>query len=435
MAIVPKERKSLLSSQARVQVPWIKVTIGAYTFGVFTKTTKQAKDGNEFYTAYNISYPNYIQSLNITKINGQVNQYTLVIKYPVRVEDDPNFFEKVFSSVSNTRKIVFSYGDASMPSYIYKDEQALITKVSQSFDLNSSVIQYTVNATSSAALGLSGSYTFVNSGLKKPSDEIKRIILDPQYGLNKLLSGMNSSNIDKLIAGDDKAVKLQTKTNISALDYINYLTGCMEPASSPKANRSKDIYILTLHDDTTYDKVYSDPEIINGKEIVGPYCKVTRTSYATTQSDAYVIDIGYNTSTIVTSFSIENQENYSLYYDFQADLNPAQYVRRINTKGQWEDVYAPAMTRNNPTYATRPEDIIWWTKVTKYPINATITVQGLLRPASLMSYVRLNVVFPGGRKHISSGLYIVTKQQDVIDERGYRTTLSLTKIDGDTQLK
>jgi hypothetical protein len=49
-----------------------------------------------------------------------------------------------------------------------------------------------------------------------------------------------------------------------------------------------------------------------------------------------------------------------------------------------------------------------------------------------MSYVRLNVIFVGGRKHISSGLYLVTQQKDRIDESGYRTTLSLTKISGDT---
>ena len=68
------------------------------------------------------------------------------------------------------------------------------------------------------------------------------------------------------------------------------------------------------------------------------------------------------------------------------------------------------------------------TKVTQYPISATLTIQGLLRPAQLMTYLRLNVIFPGGHKHISSGLYIITQQQDNIDGNGYRTTLSLTRI-------
>jgi len=48
-----------------------------------------------------------------------------------------------------------------------------------------------------------------------------------------------------------------------------------------------------------------------------------------------------------------------------------------------------------------------------------------------MTYLRLNVIFPGGHKHISSGLYIITKQTDVIDFNGYKTTLNLTKIKGE----
>jgi hypothetical protein len=51
-----------------------------------------------------------------------------------------------------------------------------------------------------------------------------------------------------------------------------------------------------------------------------------------------------------------------------------------------------------------------------------------------MSYIRLNVIYPGGRKHISSGLYLVTQQRDVIDGSGYRTTLNLTKISGDDSI-
>ena len=48
----------------------------------------------------------------------------------------------------------------------------------------------------------------------------------------------------------------------------------------------------------------------------------------------------------------------------------------------------------------------------------------------LMTYVRINTYF-FGQKHLSSGLYIITKQVDQIDSSGYRTTLSLTRISGD----
>ena len=339
MAFIPGERKSLLSSQARVQAPFVKVTIGAYTFGVYNKKKLFSKDENGFYAAYGVQYPNFVQRLQIAKINGQVNQYTLSIAYPVTSNDDPNFFEKVFSSVSKTRKIIFSYGDSSMPSYIYKDEEAIITGVQTSFNFGgsgtiNSVINYTVTAVSGAALGKSSCFTFINSGKKKPSSEIKRLITNDKYGLKSLFTGMNSGNINKLIAGDDAAVELESKKNISALDYISYLVGCMIPAGTSKKNISKDIYTLVLYDDTTYDRVYSDRETIDGIEIKGPYFKVSRVSYATKRSDAYEIDIGYNTSTIVTSFTVNNNENYSLYYDYNSKLQPQQYVRRINDDGE-----------------------------------------------------------------------------------------------------
>lgn len=418
------ERRSLLSSQARIQAPWIKVTIGEFSFGVFDRVSaSKVKNSDGFYSTYKLKYPNYVQSLNIVKINGQVNQYKLSIAYPVRPGDDPNFFEKVFSSVSNTRKIVFSYGDSTMPTYVYKDEEAIITSVSQSFSLESSTISYEVEAVSSSIVGKTGAYNFMYSGFWKPSDLIKKIFKNKKYGLQSLFTGMNNSNLNDLIAGDDKAVELRPKTNIAPLDYITYLVSCMLPAGSTKEPLSNDLYILTIHDDTIYDKNYNDTLVISG-----PYFKVTRTSSSIERADAYEVDIGYNTANIVLNFSIQNNENYSLFFNYNSKLNPEEYTRRLNNNGEWEEVYAPIYTSGNNTFTTRPEDITWFTKVTKYPISATLKIQGLLRPAQLMQYLRLNVIFPGGNKHISSGLYIVTKQIDDISERGYTTTLNITRI-------
>lgn len=423
------ERRSLLSSGARVQVPWIKVTIGNYTFGVYSRVGVEKKNDNDFYqSTYHVQYPNFVQSLDITKINGQVNQYTLALSYPVTQTDDPNFFEKVFSSVSKTRKIVFSYGDMSMPTYIYREEEALITKIQTQFDLRSGVINYTVNAVSSAALNAGSNWVF-QGGNFRPSERIKEIFNNTKYGLQKLFTGMNKSNIDYLIPSDDKQVSIEPKRNISALDYIIYLVSCMIPSSfTTPQHAATDIYVLTMHDDTTFDDEYRDTLVEHGS-----YFKIERVSYKTNKSDAMQIDIGFgNTGTIVTAFSVSDDENYSLLYDYNDTLEVSPYVKRLDNNGNWIDVWAPGISSSNNYFTTRPSDITWWTKVTKYPIKASITVQGLLRPAILMSYVRLNVIFPGGHKHISSGLYLVTQQKDRIDSNGYRTTLSLTKISGDS---
>ena len=50
-----------------------------------------------------------------------------------------------------------------------------------------------------------------------------------------------------------------------------------------------------------------------------------------------------------------------------------------------------------------------------------------------MSYIKVNVYFYG-QKHLSSGLYTITKQQDIIEAAGYKTVLSLSFIGGDTEL-
>ena len=427
-----QDNRSLLASNARIQVPWIKVSIGDYTFGIFSKTSKNEKDENgNYYTSFNVQYPNFVQSLNITKINGQINQYELSLIYPVTQTSDPNFFEKVLSSVSKTRKIVFSYGDMSMPTYIYKNEEAIITKVKQSFNLKGGgEISYSISAVSSAALSAGGNWTFQGTRAK-PSEIIKKVLRNTKYGLRDLFYGMNDSNIDYLIDGDDKEVDIGSKRNISALDYINYLVGCMIPQGFTTTQYSgTDIYILTLHDDTTYDnKGFSD------LDVTGPYFRVKRHSYKTNKSDAFQIDIGFgNTGTIVTDFSVLDDEGYALLYDYNAKLNTESYVQRIDNKGKLQEVWSPSTTSKNDDFITRPEDIVWWTKMTQYPIKASITVQGLLRPAILMSHVRLNVIYPGGRKHVSSGLYLVTQQRDTIDGNGYRTQLQLTKIAGDNSI-
>jgi hypothetical protein len=412
---------ALLGNTTRIETPYIKVQIGDYTFGIYQKSKGVIQDKNGYYEITKNVFPNYIKSLNITKINGEVNTYTLVMNYAITAEDDPNFFEKVFSSVSETRKIVFSYGDMSAPTYVYKNEEAIITDVKTNFNIQNSVISYTVSAVSSAALLKSGCYTFVNSTPVKPSDEIKKLLYNKQYGLQEIFYGMNNKSLVEskgLIAGDDKIVTIASKTNISALDYLTYLVSCMIPSSSTsKSLQQNDIYIMTIVDDTT-------------GEFGGPYFKITKATKDISQSSAYELDIGYPTANIVTAFSVDNNENYSIYYNWQKKLNDKNYVYRIAASGKEEEIYAPIVSSKNDLYKTQVSDQTWWTKITSYPINASVTFKGLLRPAVLMTYVRLKIYFFGW-KHIDSGLYIVTKQQDTVDESGYRTVLNLTRVSGD----
>ena len=97
---------NLLGNTTRVETPYVKVTIGDYTFGVMNQMdTEIRQDVRGTYRLRYVKFPNFIQSLKVVKINGQVNKYTLNISYPITEKDDPNFFEKVFSSVKTSRKI------------------------------------------------------------------------------------------------------------------------------------------------------------------------------------------------------------------------------------------------------------------------------------------------------------------------------------------
>lgn len=412
---------SLLQNPIRVSTPFIKVIIGDYTFGVFKHSEDVKKDNNGVYRIHSFQYPNYIQSLNVVKINGKVNTYELVIKYPITESNDPNFFEKVFSSVSKSRKIVFTYGDLSAPKFMYKKEEALITNVNNSFDLNSSVIIYTVSAVSSCALATAGGFNFVTSeyvGLHQPSSIIKRLLRNnSQFGLLDIFSGMKNMNLVEslgLIQSDDKIVELNAKTNINILDYLQYLVESMRESSSESG-----IYKLVVMDDTS--------DVLNG-----PYFKVVSASASGDSLDTYSLDIGFPSDNVVTSFSINNNESFSILYNYSKSLNTNEYVTRIQDDGTEVKIYSPNISSTNDEQLTYSNDATWWENVTQYPITASVTLKGLLRPAILMSKVRLNVLFYG-KAHISSGQYIINKQVDTINSEGCWTTLSLVRIGGDKQ--
>lgn len=415
---------SLLSVTARVEAPFVRVNLGGYTFGVY-EAKKSGTASNGLYTNIQTKYPNFIQSLKITKINGTVNRYVLSIRYPVNQDSDPNFFEKIFSSVSKTRTIDIDYGDFSLPEYIYRSEKAIITKVSTSFNFGeNSIINYTVEATSSVALTLSGCYSFPNV-YKKPSDVIKEVLYSAQYHLTDIFTGMKDKSLVEqmgLIASDDKPVNIPTCTNVSVLDYIALLTSYMTPTGSSGTEAKKtNVYSLATSEDTT-------------GRYGGPYFRVQKiqsSSNTLNKLCTYEIDIGYPTSNIVTSFKLSKGDNWSILYDYNQSLDHSDYIKRINDKGELEYEFSPLI--KGAKYDLNEADKSWWTKVTEFPVEAQIDIRGLLKPAILMTYVKINV-WLFGRKHISSGYYIITSQEDNIGPGGYKTTLGLLRVAPDEGL-
>ena len=317
--------KSLLAAENYVQVPLIWVKIGAYTFGKY--------DSN--YSGYK-KYPNYVQSLEVTKVNGVVNKYSLTLIYPLTQDTDPNFFEKIFSSVSkgniaedlDARRIEFTYGDAAMSNFLYRNEVAIITKVSSNFNFSGSVsITYTIEATSRGALGVSGGL-YEPAVYEKPSNIIRKMLREEQrYGLKQLFPGMRNNTLVetlKLIPSEDMAVNIEAKQNISPIAYLEYLVNMMTPDAGNKGDK-KTFYVLTFLDDTS-------------GTIDGSYFKICTVDANVAHPEAYEVTVGYPGNNYIFDFAVENSENYSLLYEYQNALAPQEYVTRINEDGDEEEV-------------------------------------------------------------------------------------------------
>lgn len=406
---------NLLSNPSRVETPFIEVQIGKHKFGVRTD-------------AKNIIFPNYIRSLQISKINGTVNSYTITIDYPITSKDnDPNFFEKVFASVADTRLIYITYGDLSTPTYVYRKEQALITNIKQQFSM-SSVISYVISAQSSAILSTVGNFSFDAYANERPSNVIRDLLYkyNEKYGLLQLFPGMrNRTKVENagLLPTDDLPISIEAKVNTSVFDYLAYLVSLMRTSRDVKDTLIKSsLFTFIVVDDLSgdFDGVYFKIVSMNKDLSYSP------------KINTYTVDIGYPSANVVTSFSVDSNEVYSMLYKYNEDISTSSYTERIDDNGKLVQVYSPTIGTSKEKFVTTESQKTWWTKVTEFPITATLTLKGLLRPAILMSYVRLNVLFYG-RKHISSGLYIITKQYDTIDTGGYRTTLSLTRIGEDDE--
>jgi len=411
----------LLTFPSLVEAPFIIVKIGDYTFGNYDKKSVNSK-------LFDVKYPNFMKSMSIRKVNGAVNTYTIVMEYGITQGDDPNFLERVFSSISANRTIEISYGDYAYPTFIYAKESALISKITSNTDFGNSRITYTISCVSKAFGARAGTYTFPRT-YSKPSSVISDIISQHSYGISDIFPGMRDASkvlSSGLIPTDDVAVTMESKT-CSLLDYLNYAVSCMQSSTdNPDDVIKKTRYYLTIRDDVTED-------------FDGTYFRITEVATASSGNsnyekaeNVYEVDIGYPTNDLVSGFTINTNDVYSILYNTSKNIKQSDYVYRISDDGTVEDVYSPTISNNVDMLHTGASDKTWWTNMTQFPITATMTVKGLLRPLMLMSYVKINVYFYGA-KHISSGLYIITQQEDFIDQSGYKSVLNLTRVGGDKQ--
>lgn len=414
---------NLLSTTTRVEAPFIHVRIGKYTFGIATKSSDTSLLNKTITSKY--YFPNYMKSIEVKKINGVVNTYTVNMIYVIRPGDDPNFLEKVFSSISDDRKIKLSYGDCSLPSFFYKEEEAIITDIKSDMNVSASSISYTLTCTGTGSTATAGTWNF-KARFEQPSVVIKELLYTVKYGLKDLFYGMQNKSLvlaKGLIASDDKKVLIRAQNGKTVLEYLNYLVSCMSSVTDGLGIIKGSKYVLTFNDDIK-------------SEFGGPYFKVSRisTTFRTSSSsDIYEVDINFPGQNNVLGFSLDDNKAYSILYNYSGKVDQPDYVYKIDNKGDLQQIYSPILSNSTKYLETTETDKTWWTQVTQYPITGKLVIKGLLRPAILMTYVKINVYFYG-RKHLSSGYYIITNQVDSVDGSGYKTTLTVTRIKGDDEV-
>ena len=289
----------------------------------------------------------------------------------------------------------------------------MITKVTSNIDFANARITYVVNCVSNS-VGLYASNVNFVERYDKPSNIIKEVFRNSAYGLQQVFTGMSLDKLNDLIAS--------AKPATDPLSYINYLVTCMISTTN-----NKDAVIL----DSSYYLVIHDDKY--GQDLGGPYFtvdKILANSGTIHSYDVYEVDVGYPSENMIMEFNITNDNSWDLIYAYNEDQERQDYSYYINNQGQMVREYSPDITTSGSKFITTASQKTWWTEMTQFPISATLTIKGLVRPAMLMQYIKVNAMFYGQR-HMSSGLYFVKKQQDIVDSRGYRTVLTIQRFAGD----
>lgn len=387
-----------------VEAPFIELTVGGVTFGTF----KHSKTLN--------SYPNYIQSLEVSKTNGTINQYKINLIHQISPGDNPNYISELLSK-NGFEKIHISYGDSAAGSY-FRDIEALLTNVNTSFNFTNNVIQYSLEATSLSYLTATTKLNFP-AQTAKPSSVIMGLLKDKNSLLTDYFSGM--SDLQKvnqlgLIPTNDKEVQINAVKNKNIVEYIAYLVSLMENENDELANKST--YYLVVNDEI-YEGLGNTFKI---KEIISDSKKINEL--------VYEVDLGYPDDNMVFDFSVNTNYGWSAAMETSSKIS--SYMYDINSFGDINRIKSNALLKSGLTTSEFQTDKNTWKQLTRFPISATLTIKGLMAPIMLLTYVKVNNYY-FGNKRITSGMYIVTEQKDYISGNGCRTTLGLTRVASDIE--
>ena len=381
-----------------VEAPFVELTIGGYTFGTYDKSKIQDQ------------YPNYIDGLNVKRTNGSMNEYTINLVHQVRPGSNPNFIDELLSA-NGYEKIKIKYGDAnSRVEFI--DTNALLIGVDVSFDFVNCNIKYTIKATSSAASIASHKQTFA-SVEDKPSNIIRKLLYeDANEDLLTAFPAMRNRNFvekNNLIPTTDMVISIDEYKDVNAISYLKALVAAMTSVASIATTSA---YYLTMED--TYFKI---TEVVSG----GYYY----------DKPLYEVDINFVDESQIYSFSADTNFSWPVAYEYSGNVSNYNYdITNDGMSRLYTTLSSNMLDFTGPSQVALNDN--WWKQVTEFPITAKLQCRGLLSPLLLLTYIKVNCVYFGNHR-ITSGVYIVTAQEDTLNGSGYKSTLSLTRVSGPKQ--
>ena len=408
-----KTNNKLNINNLAVEAPYVTLSIGGYTIGTYGGSDDK--------------YPNHIESMQISKTNGQINLYTINVIHQIRFGEDPNVIDKIIAS-NKFRPIGIVYGDSTSQQE-FRDTRAIITNVKSSKDYAGKKISYTIYATSAGQLVTSYITNF--PAIKdKPSNVIRNLF----YGngtvstlLQDAFPGMKDARLVEkygLIPTNDTELNIEAQQGKNPIEYINYLVANMSNQVDNKVLKDS-LYYISYRDDTE-------------NKLGGSYVQINEVQRKTEQikydgksANIYEVTVGYPDDSLVMDFQINSSICWGLLYDKAskgADIGTvSEYSYSVDNQGNVTRDYSAPLLSTTDTMNEISQN--WWTHQVNFPIQAKLTIKGLLKPIMLTDYIKVDVKFYG-QTHIASGIYTITSQTDTLSSSGFRTTLGLTRIGG-----
>lgn len=379
-----------------VEAPYAKITLGGVSIGTY-------KQG---------SYPNYVTGLSVKKTNGSLNEYTINLVHQVAAGDNPNYIDNLISA-NGYNKIQIEYGDAQA-GIAYRDINALLIDVKSKFDFFNNCISYTLSATSSSAMSAVNRRNYA-AVTDKPSNIITNMLYETGELLDYFpaMKSRDFVNSNNLIPSDDIKVAIDAVTNTTPLNYMNKLV------SSMKSNSGDYIYYLNINDEDNLGSYFNIQQVKT---------KMTTSMFPL----VYEVDINYpDENSLIYNFSVNTDYTWPLAYEYGGSF-PSYDYNILNNGNLIARECGGNMKSTRVTDNRFLTDKNWWTNVTEFPVAATLETKGLTSYLLLLNYIKVNV-FYFGNKRDSSGIYIVTGQEDSLSGNGFRTKLDLLRVAGDGQ--